>query len=399
MIEKEISIFAAYKFKSKYYKLEVLEAAIKNAIANTEKKLQKKFKGIKLKFLEQNEISSGENVKDFVIKNVEKATLNIFELSDREPNVTFELGYSMGISKQKYDEKCYDVLLQCKKRSHRDVISDLLGQFITMYPGNRNQSKLQHAIQSAIENELLNKINKILQNDRFIKNLLWRVQGEKVYIVCPHIPIKDQKKYGVISAFSRYGDFNTVYELGMFLKSSLNCEVEHIDTEQANSTKKLFENNLIFVGGPMWNKFAESLMASYALPYKYVWSPDEKKEDYIFDTLANKKYYKKIFQSNKTICKDYGIYAMLPNPCNSEKVVILISGITSFGGNGAARAFIDGNMSSENCKFIIKKIGFNDFFACIVEVEILSGEFPYPKKISAADVAQFNPSARSWSKI
>jgi len=43
MREKEISIFAAYKFKSKYYKLEVLEAAIKNAIANTEKKLQKKF--------------------------------------------------------------------------------------------------------------------------------------------------------------------------------------------------------------------------------------------------------------------------------------------------------------------------------------------------------------------
>src|SRR3990172_3688245 len=348
MREKEISIFAAYKFKSKYYKLEVLEAAIKNAIANTEKKLQKKFKGIKLKFLEQNEISSGDNVKDFVIKNVEKATLNIFELSDREPNVTFELGYSMGISKKKYEEKCYDVLLQCKKRSHRDVISDLLGQFITMYPGNRNQSKLQHAIQSAIENELLSKINKILQNDRFTKNLLWRVQGEKVYIVCPHIPIKDQKK--------------------------------------------LFENNLIFVGGPMWNKFAESLMASYALPYKYVWSTDEKKEDYIFDTLANKKYYKKIFQSNKTICKDYGIYAMLPNPCNSEKVVILISGITSFGGNGAARAFIDGNISNENCKFIIKKIGFNDFFACIVEVEILSGEFPYPNKINTSDVAQFNPS-------
>ena len=95
MEERTINIFAAYDFNSKHYKKEDLEKAIREAVKNVQKYVRNKFKDLTLQLIEQKDIESFEYVGEFVRNSLENAVITVFELSDRNPNVTFELGYSL----------------------------------------------------------------------------------------------------------------------------------------------------------------------------------------------------------------------------------------------------------------------------------------------------------------
>lgn len=399
-----IYIFAAYKFDSNYYEKEDLEKAVREAVRNAEASLKRKFKNLTLQLIEQKEIFSGDYVGEFVKESLDKAVITIFELSDREPNVTFELGYSLGIAKSRFNRReGYEVLIQSDNVSHRDVISDLLGKFIVSYeykPTLRRKGEYKK-IRRKIESELKRKINSILEDNRFLKSLIWQMCEEKVYVICPYIPPADQTKYGVRSSLSEYGDFNTVYDVCTFLKGILHCDVEYYHGQQAKSIRDLFENHVIAVGGPMWNEYTREFMDDYNLPYRYEWSPEEDVEDYILNKITGKEYPTTKTRKNgsEIIIKDSGIFAVLPNRYNEYKTVILISGISSLGGLGTARAFTEGVISYENCKLLIKTMGLGNYFVTLVESDIRWGEFPYPKRIEKSKIFAYSPEKDSWKAV
>jgi hypothetical protein len=404
MRKRVIDIFAAYKFDSNYYRKEDLEIAIREAVRNSQAGLKRKFKDLTLHLTEQKEISSGEYVGEFVKENLDKAIIKIFELSDREPNVTFELGYSLGTAKHRFTVgKGYDVFIKSDSVSHRDVISDLLGKFIVSYeydPSTRQKEEYKK-IRRKIELELKRKISNLLEDDKFLKSLIWHMYEEKVYVICSYIPPADQAKYGVRSSLSEYGDFNTVYDVCTFLKGILHCNIEYFHCRQAKSIKDLFDNNVIIVGGPMWNEYSTEFMNDYNLPYQYKWSPEKGVEDYILNKINNKPYYTSKIrkQGIEIITKDYGIFAVLPNKFNDDKSVILISGISSRGGLGAARAFTEGGLSRENCKVLAKDVGFENYFVTLIESDIRWGEFPYSKKIDKSKTFAYIKDKNSWTAI
>jgi len=403
MKDGTIYIFAAYKFNSKYYKKEHLEMAIKEAIKNAQTTLRKKFKDLTLQFIEQKQIQPGEYVGEFIRNSLDKAMITIFDLSDREPNVTFELGYSLGMAKYRFARQDgYDILIQCNKVNPRDTISDLLGRFIVLYEySNSHQKDEYKKIQRKIEGELKRKIGNLLEDDRILKRLIWRMYQEDVYVICPYIPPEDQERYGIRSTLAEYGDFNTVYEVCTFLKGVLNCNVKYIHSEEAKSIRDLLNNNIVIVGGPMWNKYTGEIMDDdeYDLPYKYNWSPEEDIEDYIQNKITNEEYYtsKKRKNSKEVITKDYGIFAVLPNKYAEDKVIILINGITSAGGLGVARAFTDDEVSHQNCKLLVKNVGLKNYFITLVESDIRWGEFAYPKKIKKSWIFSYDQEKNLWS--
>jgi len=310
MMDGTIYIFAAYKFDSKYYKKEDLERAIKEAVKNIQTTLRKKFKGLTLQLIEQRQILPGEYVGEFVKNSLDKAMITIFDLSDREPNVTFELGYSLGMAKYRFAlQDGYDILIQCDKVDPRDTISDLLGKFIVLYEydSNSRQKDEYKKIQRKIETELKRKVCNLLEDGRFLKRLVWRMYQEKVYVICPYIPPADQD----------------------------------------------------------------------------IWDPQEDFEDYILDKINNKKYYtsKRKKNGEDIITADYGIFGVLPNKYAKGKVIVLISGITSAGGLGAARAFTEGEASHQNCRSVVKTVGLKNYFITLVESDIRWDEFTYPKRV------------------
>jgi len=404
MKKRVIDIFAAYKFDSNYYGKGDLEKAVREAVRNAQAGLKQKFKGLTLRLIEQKEISSGEYVGEFVKGNLGKAIITIFELSDREPNVTFELGYSLGRAKSRFTmEDGYDIIIQSGNVSHRDVISDLLGKFIVSYEYNPHirQKGEYKKIRRKIEFELKRKISNLLGDNRFLKRLIWQMYEEKVYVICPYIPSADQTKYGVRSSLSEYGDFNTVYDICTFLKGTLLCDAEYFHSQQAKSIRDLFENHVILVGGPMWNEYVTKVSKDYSLPYQYEWSPKEDIEDYILNNITLEEYHASKIRKNggEIITKDYGIFAVLPNKFNEDKAVILIDGISSLGGLGAARAFTEGAVSYENCKLLAKTVGFENGFVTLVESDIRWSEFPYPKKIEKSKIFAYRQEKDSWKAI
>ena len=401
-----IYVFAAYKFDSNYYKKEDLEKAIKAAVKNAQTILRKKFKDLTLHLIEQKQIQPGEYVGEFVRNSLDKAMITIFDLSDREPNVTFELGYSLGMAKYRFARQDgYDILIQSDKVTPRDTISDLLGRFIVLYdydPKSQNKDEYKK-IQKKIENELIKKVEKFLEDDRVLKRLIWRMYQEDVYVICPYIPPEAQNRYGVRSTLAEYGDFNTVYEVCTFLKGVLNCNVKYYHSKAAKSIPDLLNNNLVIIGGPMWNEYTREIMEDkeYNLPYQYVWSPEESIEDYVLNNITNEKYKtsKKRKNGEEIIIGDYGLFAVLPNKYAEGKVIVLISGVTGTGGLGAARAFTEGDVSHQNCKLLIKNIGLKNYFISLVGSDISWGEFAYPKKVKKCKIFQYDHRKNSWSQI
>ena len=401
MMDGTIYIFVAYKFDSKYYKKEDLERAIKEAVKNIQTTLRKKFKGLTLQLIEQRQILPGEYVGEFVKNSLDKAMITIFDLSDREPNVTFELGYSLGMAKYRFAlQDGYDILIQCDKVDPRDTISDLLGKFIVLYEydSNSRQKDEYKKIQRKIETELKRKVCNLLEDGRFLKRLVWRMYQEKVYVICPYIPPADQERYGIRSSLAEYGDFNTVHEVCTFLKGTLNCDVKYFHSKAAKSIHDLFNNNLVIVGGPMWNDFTTEVIEDYNLPYQYIWDLQEDFEDYILDKINNKKYYtsKRKKNGEDIITADYGIFGVLPNKYAKGKVIVLISGITSAGGLGAARAFTEGEASHQNCRSVVKTVGLKNYFITLVESDIRWDEFTYPKRVKKSMIFLYDQKENSW---
>ncbi len=389
MTESAIYVFAVYKFDAPYYRKNDLEKAIKNAVRNTEKAFQKKFKDLRLEYIEQQGIHSGERVDDFVIDSLNKSTLNIFELSTKSQNVSFELGYSMGISRGRFSNKVgYNILIRNSKVSYKHIFSDLMGKFVVNYKYDvtKDNRDIYRDIQRTIEHELKVKINNLLGDGNFLKGLIWKMRGEKVRIVCPYIPPRDQKKYGICSTLSEYGDFNAVYETSMFLSGILNCEVEYFHCKEARSVKCLFDDHLVIIGGTAWNDYAKELMEEHNLPLRYELVEDG--DDCIVNTITNEKIYpvRQKEPGKEAIVKDCGIFAVLPSRYSAGKTVILISGITTLGGLGAARAFAGEKVSNKNCRGILEKIGFKNYFVALIESDVRWGEFPYPRKIRESNI-------------
>ena len=405
---KTINIFAGYDFKSRYFKKEDFEKAIKDAIKNLQKKLGDKFT---LQLIEQQNIESFEFVGEFIRKSLENAAISIFELSDRNPNVTFELGYSLGISKYTFEQdNGYNVIIQNEKISPRDTISDLLGRFIITYDfesdysNQKSKNKYKNLVKT-IEQELKRKFDSLLNDDRFLKRMTWKLYEEDVSVICPYIPPKDQKRFWENAALAEYGDFNSVYETNIFLKSVLGCNVKYFHCKEAQNQaqKDLLYGNLVLIGGPMWNNYIHQFVEEYHIPLKYVWSEDERVEDYIKDTINGKEYHTQGKRNNgknkKIIVNDFGIFAVLPNPFDEDKVIILINGITSLGGLGVVRAFTESRVSSHNCKLIVENIGLNDYFVVLVESDIRWNEFPHPKKISKSHIFAYSRETNRWRHI
>ena len=90
-------MFLGLQFRSKLYDRSDLVSAVQGAVEMAEVDLQKRYPGIRVS-LKHEETKLGEPLNKKIVEQVRNASAAIFEVSDANPNVYFEMGlaYSSG---------------------------------------------------------------------------------------------------------------------------------------------------------------------------------------------------------------------------------------------------------------------------------------------------------------
>lgn len=390
-LKKEaISVFAGFQFDSDYYTKEGLETAVDEAIKNVEKQLRKEYKYIKLEYTGQK-IESFNRLDEDITGKIKNSDICIFEISYKNPNVYFELGYALGVSLSRYVQEALSIIIiQNEKVSHTEIASDLFGRYLLKYHERTD-------LVGKLADSLSNKTNLLFKDRRFLNRLLWGMYNEKVNIICPHIPKKAYGGWG--TRLGERGDFDTVYELATFLGGILECDVKYYTAKEVSPIEdKLFYDHVVIVGGPRWNNYTSHFIDAYHIPFKYEWYAEEDKKDFLCNEISHRKYELKENWDGvkKYITKDYGGFAKLPSKYNDEKFIILINGIETFGTHGAGRAFTYEPVFEKNCKLVLENAGLPPYFAVIIESDVNFNLYSYPKHIRKENILVYDPNREMW---
>lgn len=194
----------------------------------------------------------------------------------------FELGYSMGSASKRYAKgDGYDIMVESDLVSHRDMISDLLGRYVSNYPGEKAVRGAYRPIEDVITEELIKRVEEMFADDGFVKGQIWKVKGSKVSIICSYVP--PQKGRDLQTANTEYGDLSEVCQAGMFMRGNLGCDVDYHHAKEATALKDLLERNLVIIGGPALNEFARRLMNTHNMPFEYKYDLPGRQDDYLVD--------------------------------------------------------------------------------------------------------------------
>jgi len=96
-----IEIFVGFQFVSEYFSKIKIEANVSRAVQHLNKEIARKFPKqiIKLKY-QVIDIDSGKNLLNFLSEKISKSDICIFELSNKNANVLFELGFAYALKKK-----------------------------------------------------------------------------------------------------------------------------------------------------------------------------------------------------------------------------------------------------------------------------------------------------------
>jgi hypothetical protein len=109
--------------------------------------------------------------------------------------------------------------------------------------------------------------------------------------------------------------------------------------------------HLVLLGGIVWNAVAQRLYEMADLPVKQVKVPEVVAgEIFLVGHGAGKeKFLSKWFdESQQTLAADDGLLALVPNPLNSSRALIICNGVYSRGVLGTVRSLTDARLRDAN---------------------------------------------------
>jgi len=373
MKNKEIKIFVGYEFssRSKSYERTELESMIENAVDSVKTDIH----NVDL-VLDCNDSKYGEPLLKEIIEKIKNCDIAIFEISDNNPNVMFELGIAYGIGK-------YIIILKNRKTIRKNPIpSDLRGIYRGEYEGPI--ANIRGRLANSIKMYLLDILGERERAKEKYKSLsvirdFWGfIEGvdKEIFVVCPVIPLEDRTQYSLPESeeymfLEKFGDKDSLIEITALLnKLYPTMTVKKYTCE--DMPKEGYESNLILIGGPGYNTIVKEILERINSPFNY-----DLEEDLLVDKFKNIKYGSKFSSGN--IVKDYGFFLKIPNPYNDTKKLIMINGIHTYGVFGVVKAFTTTDQGFKNCEQIIEKFGKDPSFCVLFEIEILNNQVITPK--------------------
>ncbi|MGI9001006.1 MAG: hypothetical protein ACR2GH_05005 [Pseudonocardia sp.] len=373
-----IKLFVGLQFSSRFFSRIAFQSYVDEAVSILNRELLDQGNRAKARVqYKLTDIDSGGRLRDFLSAQIDESDVCVFELSDRNANVLFELGYAYARQKKIVYLVHEDIPLE-------SLPSDLEGTFYRRY----GQDNLGIIIADELRTKVLNLISEQISQASFfdLKDAL------SVNIVCPEIPLKFRIKYAERFAKdylykAKFGDSDTLGEIQTHLVRTFpKIRIkEYVSTE---IPRDIFSEPLICIGGPGWNSVTRNILDYFSVPIKYGDYSDAVQDFFIRETLRNQEW-RTIFSNDKVI-RDVGVLGRLPN-VQSRTDIYLIHGIQTLGVLGTARSIIEEEHRQANLKILQETLGEDKrYFVALLTSGVIEGN-PSPSLLRPQGILVYNP--------
>lgn len=368
---REIHIFVGYQFKSAYFKRTDFDRVIVDSIerANADINIQR-LSPVRLKPI-TFDLDSGDFLNQQILERIDKSDICIFELSDMNNNVFFELGFAVGRNKQ------------CIYLIHDDcsfkVPVDISGIFILSYSmeilGAKVGAEVRRRAEQLLDIEEQEHREKLSEEQNKVIQSFWGLRGETVvHLVCPEIPEEDRIKYADFNQrdylrLAKYADIDTLYHLKSFLALHF-PEVHCVECTSNELPLSAYTETLLVIGGIAWNKVTADMSNRIRLPW--VLRDGGADNDDPLEDIRTGKRHLPVLGEDGNLQQDLGVFVRVPNPANRRRHLFIINGIRTYGVLGAAKCFTAEGEGSENCSIVMKKLGDTPRFAAVFHVPVIN---------------------------
>lgn len=314
-------VFLGYQFKSKYYNKSTIESLLVDAVTDASREINQM--GLNYVTLEPQliDLKPAEGVTEGIIQLIDASSFCIFEISDNNANVMFELGNAYAKNKGL-------IFLKNKNSSlTKQVPSDIIGKFISYYGGDDNPclENMRPKITKCIKEYIIEMYNK--KSETWMRKL-WEIKGNNLIVVSGNL--NDRYEVGPKDADALFDSTIGLTNLYPGTKVKRLYSIDFSENDYQN-------NDLLVIGGPDSNRIAEEILdeidSSFPFSYDEIEEPD-------FFELRDKnsgQIYRRKYDG-ETLTADFGFFLKVPNPYNTNKNVIIITGIGAEGTFGCSKA-------------------------------------------------------------
>jgi len=345
----EIHVFYGHQFFSAKEDSGKVRKSVRDGVNNCESSWNQRNPKYLLKVkYKKLDVDSGAGLFEQIIEAINLSDICIFNLTEKNHNVLFELGHAHGRGKE--------LIWICNENEPlRDLPSDFQGRFVTRYEDADELTDL-------LENELYKRIANLTRQDSEVVafSRIWSFyEASSVDLILGRIPHSELSKYSRTSD-ANYLRYQSVADIDtlIFLNGLLFKHFPHLKIQDytADMFRKEIDCPVFLIGGPDWNTVASRYYQADGYDPKIALIPvyfheDKKKK---IDTIVLRQDGKLIQLGREAIGKDVsdiGIFAKFKDP-HRRKPIFVISGLTTSGVLGAAKCFADTEDGLKNCKFI-----------------------------------------------
>ena len=324
LIEK---IFLGFQFNSEFYDKSTIETLLVDSVKEATREIKRS--GLEYVTLKPQLINlqPSEAVTEGIISLINESSICLFEISDNNPNVMFELGNAFAKNKK---------LIFLKHREStptKQVPSDIIGKFICFYGGAEDPSldEMRPKITKWIKDYVVDLYHK--KSETWIRKI-WDIKGDNLVIVSGSL-------FGLGHYEVEPHDADTLFDSTIGLVN-LYPGVKVKRCYSIDFPEEYFQDtDLLVVGGPDSNKITESVLATLDSSFPFSYEEIEEPYDFILKDRHTKLQFKKEFEGEEkpeNLKVDYGFFLKVPNPYSKNRNIIIISGIGAQGTLGCSHA-------------------------------------------------------------
>jgi transcriptional regulator with XRE-family HTH domain len=199
------------------------------------------------------------------------------------------------------------------------------------------------------------------------------------------------------SRYARFADLDALIEVfGQVKADNPVSMIRLLSPEEL--TQDFALNHLVIVGGAAWREvsmatpwFAQNI--DIVLPIVR-----ETGDTHIFEcTVGEEKREFSSLRDSEVLTQDVGLIARMRHPIVPEKVVTVLSGITSRGVHGAALCFTDSHVRDDNERYLQETFGNSDAF-CVVMIIPVANNTALPTNLWRDNTRLYEWSAETGAR-
>lgn len=347
-----LKVFYGYQFDTKTFDKERLRQTIKESCEEAEKKLKDTVTNIKLDPNQFNVIL-GDLLHIDIKLQIDNSWVCIFEISDRNPNVFYEIGYA--IAREKI------VILLVRADKINEVPSDLQGVIYLTYINDQLElikEQLTNHIIGKFEEELLSKANHIW---------FWEDLRYKSYDV--YLGRTDADNYSL-------ADLKALDILRKNFKANEGLSINFKNDIDGDDLR----NSIISFGGPKRNIITRTILNLFEGKLNLSLEPDPSNNHFfISDKKTGNKYVSEISPASteqkidykSRNGKEYSIIYKLSNPHRIDTNWFLFTGVNREGTIASIQAIFDKSIIQD----IAKKAKYHSAnLEILIECDVIKGK-------------------------